>query len=484
MMASSRKRARSNNNNDINQQNLDKANSPPIYQCDKHEIGLSLSDRYQLISSQLSPNFIPPQLYGLDDQYELLYKLLETTLISQQNNACILQGYSGSGKSYLLQYILSRLRAFYQSKLGHSFVTIYLDGKYQSDDITAVKCILAQLSIDYEIEANVENNNVYLLLFKRIEKLLFDGKLSGLPIFFVLDNFDLFVARPKQTLLYCLSDLLQANFSQLALIGVSKKLNTFELLEKRIRSRMFYRRILFNNNIKLNHLKSVIRQMLTISVKDANQEILSKAARQHNEAVEKMLAELDFDDQLQHYINLGHPVAFFNQAAAHLMHSLQLQGGNNAFPTSKLFIKSMNILTANPLLTALKQCSILEITVLVALTHLQAQSYSHYNLAQIYHEYDTYIMKNYANWPDRFSLSQFLKAFDSLFNARLLLWAENSLNSEYESGANYVANYNQTQFRGVKMQIASSELEAVFKHKLLAQTPPTWLDNWIKNIYA
>ena len=60
----------------------------------------------------------------------------------------------------------------------------------------------------------------------------------------MLDEFHLFTARAKQTLLYNLCDLLQSTRAQICIIGLSSHFDCYERLEKRIRSRMSHRRIL------------------------------------------------------------------------------------------------------------------------------------------------------------------------------------------------------------------------------------------------
>ena len=97
------------------------------------------------------------------------------------------------------------------------------------------------------------------------------NKLAGIPVFFVsrlllsaflsvhkgaelatsipsapllwqiLDEFHIFAQRSKQTLLYNLSDLLQSGNAQIAIVGLTTRLDAYELLEKRIRSRISYR---------------------------------------------------------------------------------------------------------------------------------------------------------------------------------------------------------------------------------------------------
>lgn len=58
---------------------------------------------------------------------------------------------------------------------------------------------------------------------------------------FVLDDFDGFARRSKQTLLYNLLDALQASRVRAAVVGVTARVDCVELLEKRVRSRFSHR---------------------------------------------------------------------------------------------------------------------------------------------------------------------------------------------------------------------------------------------------
>ena len=70
---------------------------------------------------------------------------------------------------------------------------------------------------------------------------------GGRAVIFVLEAFDLFAkggAKSKQTLLYAVMDLLQQNQVQAAVVGVTSRHDAVEMLEKRVRSRFSFRRIL------------------------------------------------------------------------------------------------------------------------------------------------------------------------------------------------------------------------------------------------
>lgn len=60
---------------------------------------------------------------------------------------------------------------------------------------------------------------------------------------FILDEFDLFAQHPKQALLYNLFDAAQSAQNPMAVIGLTCRLDTLDLLEKRVKSRFSHRQI-------------------------------------------------------------------------------------------------------------------------------------------------------------------------------------------------------------------------------------------------
>ena len=68
------------------------------------------------------------------------------------------------------------------------------------------------------------------------------------PVIVVLDAFDLFALHPRQSLLYCLLDTVQnchasARHRGIAVIGITSRVDTTQLLEKRVKSRFSGRTI-------------------------------------------------------------------------------------------------------------------------------------------------------------------------------------------------------------------------------------------------
>jgi origin recognition complex subunit 4 len=62
---------------------------------------------------------------------------------------------------------------------------------------------------------------------------------KSLPLIVTLDSFDLYTSRPRQALLYVLLDAVQAGSYTpgLCVVGMTSRLDTTDLLEKRVRSR-------------------------------------------------------------------------------------------------------------------------------------------------------------------------------------------------------------------------------------------------------
>lgn len=68
------------------------------------------------------------------------------------------------------------------------------------------------------------------------------------PVIVVLDAFDLFALHPRQSLLYCLLDTVQNSRASsrnrgIAVIGITSRVDTIQLLEKRVKSRFSGRTI-------------------------------------------------------------------------------------------------------------------------------------------------------------------------------------------------------------------------------------------------
>jgi hypothetical protein len=187
-------------------------------------VGESLNAASTHIGRTLSHSYIPHTLFGVDSQRVELYEMLERTLKYGENNAALLMGTRGAGKSLVLRHVLRELQQAYVPR-GISFVEVYLNGTIHSDDVCALREISRQLRLQNELEINDDGLSAAVAVshtaganfFQNMEflrEMLRQTKKIRQPVFFILDEFDCFVQQPKQTLLYNLFDMVQDPESQ------------------------------------------------------------------------------------------------------------------------------------------------------------------------------------------------------------------------------------------------------------------------------
>nr|CDI51661.1 related to Origin recognition complex subunit 4 [Melanopsichium pennsylvanicum 4] len=91
-----------------------------------------------------------------------------------------------------------------------------------------------------------------------------DSKTSRKPLLITLDNFDLFTARPRQAMLYCLLDAVQAASygAGLAVVGMTGRVDSVDLLEKRVKSRFSHRILHVRPPSSFNVFERILRNAL------------------------------------------------------------------------------------------------------------------------------------------------------------------------------------------------------------------------------
>lgn len=88
------------------------------------------------------------------------------------------------------------------------------------------------------------------------------------PTIVILDSFDLFALHPRQALLYCLLDTVQScragsGRSGLAVIGITSRLDTTNLLEKRVKSRFSGRTLRTAHPRVMNAWTGLVQEVLS-----------------------------------------------------------------------------------------------------------------------------------------------------------------------------------------------------------------------------
>ncbi|ANZ75990.1 BA75_02595T0 [Komagataella pastoris] len=249
-------------------------------------------------------------LYGLDDHYRQVYSLCKHCLDDLQSRSLLLMGPRNTGKTSLVNQVLSEL----EKEHPKGFITIKLNGIFQTDDRKAVREFAHQLDIKLSQLAGydtildrivskdkfvtVEKKNIThtlesilrILDSKRLQQNSEDEiKGNNIPIIVILETFEVFVNQ-RQSFLYNLLDITQNGSSPMSVIGITNKLNTRELLEKRVKSRFSQRILQFNKATSLEEFSSMCLVNLLASVPKDEQ--LDAVMKSYFEAYNSRIQEL------------------------------------------------------------------------------------------------------------------------------------------------------------------------------------------------
>ncbi|KAL4880416.1 origin recognition complex subunit 4 C-terminus-domain-containing protein [Aspergillus karnatakaensis] len=189
-------------------------------------------------------------LKGLEAEYHKVHQLIQQTVTVGEGNSMLLLGSRGSGKTAIIETIVSSLKTEHKG----DFHVVRLNGFLHTDDRLALREIWRQLGRETNTEEEAGKVTNYadtmatlLAMLSHPEELqgsASDGKTTAAKsIVIVLDEFDLFVTHPRQTLLYNLFDIAQARKAPLAVLGVTTKVDVTEMLEKRVKSRFSHRSV-------------------------------------------------------------------------------------------------------------------------------------------------------------------------------------------------------------------------------------------------
>lgn len=188
-------------------------------------------------------------LYGVEQEYNKVNHLIEQTVTVGEGNSMLVLGSRGSGKTAIVETIISTLAREH----ANDFHVVRLNGFLHTDDRLALREMWRQLGRETNTEDDAAKVSSYadtmatlLALLSHPEELFGasgnkDGVTAAKSIVILLDEFDLFVTHPRQTLLYNLFDIAQARKAPIAVIGLTTKVDVTEMLEKRVKSRFSHR---------------------------------------------------------------------------------------------------------------------------------------------------------------------------------------------------------------------------------------------------
>ncbi|GFP84705.1 origin of replication complex subunit 4 [Phtheirospermum japonicum] len=349
-----------------------------------------------------------------DSNYSKLKYILSTSVTEACNNSVLLLGPRGCGKIAVLELVLDELFKENPDMIS----VIKLNGLLHSENNCALKEIARQLCLEHQLMfskmASFDDNSQFLLSMLR------ECGLAHKTIVFVLDEFDLF-AQGKQRLLYSLLDAMQSVTSQAVVVGVSCRLDADQLLEKRVRSRFSHRKLLFlpppgndlqrlvehilllptNSGLPNDYTTAFNAKLRILEFLDISQNILA------DEKFKKIIDTLCYSDS-----TVGHLLRFLFSVVSHM-------DSNSGLLSVENFKSAVPSVQRQPKMEALKDCSILELYILVCMKRLEVKELDLCNFNSI--------MKEYKSIHDTFQTSDYYarNAFEHLLERALIAFEDN-----------------------------------------------------------
>ncbi|KAK4776401.1 hypothetical protein SAY86_005089 [Trapa natans] len=366
-----------------------------------------------------------------DSNYSKLKFIFSSSITEACNNSVLLLGPRGSGKAAVLELVIGDLLKEYPDMI----TVVRLNGLLHSDDTSAFKAIAKQLCVEHQLlfskMASSDDNTQFMLAMLR------ECGLAHKTVVFVLDEFDLFT-QGKQRLLYALLDALQSISSQAVVIGVSCRLDADQLLEKRVKSRFSHRKLLFLPPSKDDLLKLMEHALsLPIDSSIPQDYAVEFNARLHTIVVDRQFQEI-IDSCWESYPTIRHLMKFLFCAVS----SLDLDSGYLSLENFKTALPSMQ---RQPKMESLRDCSILELYILVCMKRLEVKEQNSYSFNAVMKEYK--MVHDSFHTSDYYGQNVCLRAFQHLLQCGLIGFTDGRV------------GHNQAiEFRPVKLLISLSEL--------------------------
>ncbi|KAH8105835.1 origin recognition complex subunit 4 C-terminus-domain-containing protein [Cristinia sonorae] len=326
---------------------------------------------------------------------EQLNRLLLGTVQRAEGNSCLITGPRGSGKTRLVEDVIASLPV--------AANVIRLSGHAQTNDRLAIREIAWQLAqqtgaslmpfedtedgpdqdADNPFIEKAESSALALPPSAHLLALISVIPTLSRPTIILLDAFDLFALHPRQSLLYCLFDTVQhsrvgTTGKGLAVVGITARVDTINLLEKRVKSRFSGRILRTACPGELDVWKNVARQALCAPI---DGEYSDEWTELWESAVEKLLDDKGIKEVLLDTFALTRDLRTLSRI---LIPPILELTSTSPFPTSQSFVatvQSQRCPTSSAFLHALTYPSM---CLLIAATHAQTSGHDVFTFEMLY----------------------------------------------------------------------------------------------------
>ena len=262
--------------------------------------------------------------------HEDLSKLLKQSVNLQSDGrggeciSALLIGPSGVGKTFVVRSCIESLRS-----TGNLVIPLTLHGGICSDDKSSMRQIFSQFqryliggsSLDSLSRVSFKQGTLTEWC-ERLSRLLQECTRSDHIVVITLEDFDIFChSKSKQSLLYNLFDLMHVQDTRFVVIGVTKRPDASELLEKRIKSRFQLRKIVLSPPDSVEELINIVKAALSpnygkaVVSKFRGREVPIKLGTSVEDFVNRALESKEVHLNWSFYRDLGYSVRDITNAA-------------------------------------------------------------------------------------------------------------------------------------------------------------------------
>ncbi|KAJ7129637.1 origin recognition complex subunit 4 C-terminus-domain-containing protein [Mycena epipterygia] len=331
-----------------------------------------------------------------------LSDLLAGTVVRGEGNSCLFLGPRGSGKSRIVDQCISGLsdRPIVLRLCGWSQQTDRLAMReiaYQLSQQTGKSFLTAEDDEAADAEQPNEEPNPFLDTHNPVTMSLppathLPALISLLPTLsrptiVILDAFDLFAQHPRQSLLYCLLDTVQscragAGSKGIAVIGMTTRVDTLNLLEKRVKSRFSGRMLRTAPPPQSQDWVALTRGILCSRIKNPGELDEINDWQQQWEAGVMSFLE---DEATITVLNETFSVTKDVRVLARLLTSVALQlSPSSPFPTSSQLVSAAAIQRSRPRFSMLHSLPYPSICLLIACVHAETAGHPTFTFEMLY----------------------------------------------------------------------------------------------------
>lgn len=350
---------------------------------------------------------------GQEENVGFLLDLVNRTVEKGESNSLLILGPHGTGKTALVRKVINEASTC--ANWLENVLLVELNGLLQTDDKLALKEITRQLHLE-----NVVGDRIFGSFADHLSFLLASLKVgdrqTSKPIIFILEEFDMFCSHRNQTLLYNLFDTAQSRAVPICVLGISCQIDVTELLEKRVNSRFSHRHINLMLLSDFAEYYKLLPQLLQLD--DEAQDSFS-----WNSTVETFLKKKDVENFFKTKVfEFDKTISFLKRVLYLTLVSLVTRNANDiSLDSLEAGLEATGCtLMSDPIVRTVRDLSILEICILIAIKHLgEIYDNEPFNFEMVYHEFIKFKRRKFSTLPEERSVV--FKCWENLISLEFIL---------------------------------------------------------------